>query len=382
MGDARDFADDIVVARVSELPLKDDAARRDTALLLRSSVPDPASDLKGYRAILSDSEDQAALHGRPRVCGIRHTDHWSDGDIVSISARRGEIRTLFRPESRHNFIFATDRCNSNCLMCSQPPKDRDDSWRIDQILEMIRLIHTEPEQLGITGGEPTLLGPDLFKIFRSLREHLPTTRIHMLTNGRRFASRRFTQEFADSRHPLTTVAIPLYSDHAQHHDFVVQARGAFDQTVLGLHQLAKYNQSIEIRVVIHQQTANRLEALADFVWRNLPFVSHVALMGLEPMGYTKRNRSLLWIDPVEYQAELVQAVEHLALRGLNVSIYNHQLCVVDRSLWRFCRQSISDWKNIYLPPCSDCSVRDSCGGFFASAERFHSAHIGAIPSLN
>jgi len=32
-----------------------------------------------------------------------------------------------RPDSRHNVLVATERCNSNCLMCSQPPQDRDDA---------------------------------------------------------------------------------------------------------------------------------------------------------------------------------------------------------------------------------------------------------------
>jgi len=36
----------------------------------------------------------------------------------------------------------------------------------------------------------------------------------------------------------------------------------------------------------------------------------------------------LWIDPIDYQAELRIATEILALSGLRVSIYNHQLCVL------------------------------------------------------
>ena len=62
----------------------------------------------------------------------------------------------------------------------------------------------------------------------------------------------------------------------------------------------------------------------------------------------------------------------LALRGMNVSIYNHQLCLLRRPLWRFARKSISDFKNIYLETCQECAVLEECGGLFKSSEQIHS----------
>ena len=110
---------------------------------------------------------------------------------------------------------------------------------------------------------------------------------------------------------------------------------------------------VEIRVVLHRQTFDRLPQLAQFLARNLPFVEHVALMGLEMMGYVRMNLDALWIDPAEYQCQLAEAVHILDQHHLNVSIYNHQLCVLDRALWPFARKSISDWKNEYLNECRE-----------------------------
>ena len=58
----------------------------------------------------------------------------------------------------------------------------------------------------------------------------------------------------------------------------------------------------------------------------------------------------LWIDPADYQVELKEAVRILDFAGIRTSIYNHQLCVLDRSLWPFAVKSISDWKNEYHRP--------------------------------
>jgi len=60
---------------------------------------------------------------------------------------------------------------------------------------------------------------------------------------------------------------------------------------------------------------------------------------------------------------------------MNVSIYNHQPCVLDRRLWPFARKSISDWKNIYLEECVTCSLREECGGLFQPAAKRHGVHI-------
>jgi hypothetical protein len=62
---------------------------------------------------------------------------------------------------------------------------------------------------------------------------------------------------------------------------------------------------------------------------------------------------------------------------MNVSIYNHQLCTIPADIWPFARQSISDWKNIFVPECEGCSLKPACAGFFHSAAKRHSSHIRA-----
>ena len=55
--------------------------------------------------------------------------------------------------------------------------------------------------------------------------------------------------------------------------------------------------------------------LAEYIYRNLAFAEHVALMGLENIGYAPRNMDSLWIDPHDYQQQLEAAVELLSTRG-------------------------------------------------------------------
>jgi His-Xaa-Ser system radical SAM maturase HxsC len=335
-----------------------------------------ATDLMGYRAVLSHDDISTEL---PVVDRLRESDHFRDGDIIVMEGKSGFVRSLYRPYERHHSLFVTERCSSNCLMCSQPPKDKDDVEALTRRnQELIELMHPAPEYLTITGGEPTLLGDNLFLLIEQLKTSLPDTELHMLTNGRTFAWPEYTQQFAAVEHPNLCLGVPLYSDCAGDHDHIVQAKGAFDQTVAGLHQAASNGIRTEIRVVLHRLTIPRLTKLVEYIYRNLSFVEHVALMGLEYVGYTPRNIDELWIDPYDYQSELEKAVRTLAMRGMTVSIYNHQLCVLSRPLWPYAQKSISDWKNLYLPECEKCSALEECGGLFKWAVKKHSEHIHTL----
>ena len=303
-----------------------------------------------------------------------------DGDVLAVELQRPAVRVLYRRNSRHNSVLLTERCNHYCLMCSQPPKDVNDDWLVDELLEAIPLISPETGSLVFTGGEPTLLRERFLRLVQDMRDYLPQTALHILSNGRSFVDGEFARAYAAINHPDVMLGIPIYSASSQTHDYIVQADGAFDETVRGVLNLKAHEQKVEIRVVIHRQNYAHLPALAEFIARNLTFVDQVALMGLEMTGFAKANIDTLWIDPADYRQELYEAATLLEDFGLPTSIYNHQLCTIDRRIWPLAVKSISDWKNEYRPECSACSVQDQCGGFFATGRLRQSQHIQPVLS--
>jgi His-Xaa-Ser system radical SAM maturase HxsC len=341
---------------------------RDLLLVDAAQAAPPA----GFGGYLFRGHDSWRAPGPAFALGeeMRHLD---DGDVVVIEPARPAVRVLYRRRSAFNSVLLTERCDHVCLMCCQPPKARDDSYLVDEILEALPLMDAETQELGFTGGEPTLLGDRFFTLVAAAKEHLPRTALHVLTTGRRFSDPEFTRRLAAIGHHDIMLGVPLYADVADLHEYVVQARGAFDETVRGLLQLRRFRLRIELRFVIHRLTVPRLRSFAEFVARNLTFVDQVVLMGMELMGYARSNLEALWIAPAEYAAELRDAALFLQRAGIRTLIFNHPLCSVHPDVQHLAVKSISDWKNGYLPECEPCERKAECGGFFVSSELRHGA---------
>jgi His-Xaa-Ser system radical SAM maturase HxsC len=361
----------VIVRRISENPDYAQVCRCREYFLVRDHLSQIPEGFAGYLFL------ERPPNNVPRVSYVleQSLSYLRDGDIVKMNPSRRTLRTVYRRNSRHNSVLVTERCNNYCLMCSQPPRDINDGHLVDELLQAIPLMSRQTVSVVITGGEPTLLGERLLELLNAFRCYLPDTAVHVLSNGRSFRDLDYAKAMGRVQHPDLMVGIPLYSDISSKHDYVVQADGAFDDTIRGIINLKTAGVRVEIRVVLHNLTYARLPELARFIRRNLTFCDHVALMGLEITGFTRSNLDKLWIDPKDYQPQLRDAVAILHGAKMDVSIYNHQLCILDESLHRFSRKSISDWKNEFMPECDGCTRKRECGGFFSSAKMRYSAHI-------
>jgi His-Xaa-Ser system radical SAM maturase HxsC len=305
-------------------------------------------------------------------------DYLNEGDLIGFSPSSGHFRSLFRKSSEHNSFFVTERCNHYCLMCSQPPRAVDDDWLLDEISAALPLVDRATRAFSFTGGEPLLSWQKFIGILSQCCDLLPNTSIHVLTNGRAFADPEVAKAWFYTQHPALSAGIPIYSAIDHIHDYVVQAKGAFDETVMGVLNLKNFGQRVEVRVVLHAITAPRIYETCRWLSRNLPFVDHVALMGLENTGFALANEVALAIDPLDYVTELEKGVECLITAGMPASIYNLPRCILPRSLWPFAVQSISDWKRGFLAECEKCAERQNCSGFFTTGRLKPSRGISAV----
>lgn len=304
--------------------------------------------------------------------------HLDVGDVIAISEDGARVSVVWKSTAVHNSLLLTERCDNYCIMCSQPPKDRDDSFLYARARRIVDALPPTASSIAFTGGEPTVDASEFLGLLNHVAAVAPHLSVHVLSNGRRFGDRDFTARYAAVALRDLMVGIPVYGSEPSLHDFVVQAPGAFNETIKGILTLAENGCRIELRVVVQQATVPALAEIAHYIARNLPFVDQVALMGLEMTGLAKPNASLVWIDPFDYREQLREAYEILASAHIRTRIYNHQLCVLDQALWPAAVQSISEWKNNFPELCEPCIMRDACAGVFTTSGQRLSSHLAPI----
>src|SRR5437870_1481654 len=130
----------VTVTKKADLPR---ALRATRALLL-----DEGDAPEGFRAVLVRHLEKPSHVPDTDVFRLPpYFSYLDEGDIIRLDPKDTSLDSLYRSKSRHNTILLTERCNHYCLMCSQPPKDVDDAWLLDEAFELVRLIPIEAESI-------------------------------------------------------------------------------------------------------------------------------------------------------------------------------------------------------------------------------------------
>ncbi|MCU4313589.1 His-Xaa-Ser system radical SAM maturase HxsC [Acinetobacter bereziniae] len=285
-------------------------------------------------------------------------------DVVTIDPYKKNLSVLLRASDTHHTLFLTNRCNNYCIMCSQPPTKHDDSWLIQQALEIIDHLSYEPMNIGLTGGEPLLLDEQLRLIIDTIHNKFPSTEIDVLTNGRLFSNPKIAESVLSNLETKVNWLVPLYGHADLLHDFVVQQHSAFEETLEGLYILQHYEQPIQLRIVLVKPVLENLIDLCAYIRTNLPFVKEVALIGCEPIGFALANKELSQVDIKDWWDQLNAAVDLLLSTKTRLILMNIPLCCLPQSLWQYAAKSISDWKNTYDKVCESCDLKKKCCGLF------------------
>ena len=315
----------------------------------------------GKTTLYSGEESFLLNRKQSQVFGDAH-----ECDVYKIE-ENGNAEKCFDSCSSDNFFFVTPKCNSNCIMCpsSDYSRKQNSVWSVDDLIEIARHIPEEVEHLTITGGEPFMAGPDLFRFFGFLKAKFHYTDFLLLTNGRIFAVDSFTERLCNVIPDRCTVAIPLHGSCAEIHDRITQAPGSFRQTLAGIKALLRRHIKVEIRLVVSALNIDDLSSVVSLIVREFPGTEYVSIIAMEMTGSARIHRNEVWLPYSEAGRHIEDPVRYLIHNGMDVRLYNFPLCSVSKELWPLCCKSISDNKIRFAENCSCCRMKPSCGGVFA-----------------
>ena len=124
--------------------------------------------------------DQLILSEDPNV--IELLKKAGNYDVYGLSGN-GRLIEYYDDRSIDNYFFITGKCNSNCVMCPSPDASRKngESSSIENLIEIAKHIPSDTPHLTITGGEPFMVGKEIFRFILFLREKFTKTELLFLT---------------------------------------------------------------------------------------------------------------------------------------------------------------------------------------------------------
>lgn len=282
-------------------------------------------------------------------------------DVLLVVPQKQLAHRLIRAGSAHNTFLVTEQCDQLCIMCSQPPKKHHSD--LFTAFTQAALLAPKNAVLGISGGEPTLYKQQLFELVEKTHRDRPDIRFHILTNAQHFSEDDIIPLREDwSRNILW--GIPVYSDEAETHDYIVGKEGAFERLKTSLSYLLQTPAQLEIRTVLMRSNVNSLPSLASFISTHIHQAHVWAIMQLEGIGFARKNWSSIFFDHSDNFEGISQAMTIAMTKGIPVQLYNFPLCTIPTEFRDYAIPSISDWKNKFLEECDNCSIKNCCGGFF------------------
>jgi radical SAM protein with 4Fe4S-binding SPASM domain len=305
-----------------------------------------------------------------------------------------------RPSAPYRMDLAlTYRCNNDCPHCyNGRPRDfsemTTEQWKgvLDQ-LWALGIPHVV-----FTGGEPTLR-QDLPELIAHAEGNGQITGLN--SNARRLNDRRYVDRLVEAG--LDHVQITVESHDAQIHDRMVQARGAWKQTIAGLENVLATPLYVMTNTTMLQENSPYLADTLEFLsglgvptvgLNALIYSGHGRSVGtglredqLAPLLELARshtsahNQKLIWYTPTQYCNFDPMQLE-LGVKGCTAALYN--MCVEPdggvlpcQSYYYQMGNLLTDsWNSIwnhnlaitlrerrYVPEaCNQCSLLAECGG--------------------
>lgn len=304
----------------SELPVKQGFYR-----LCKSKPENPQFFLPNLLVTKAKSDSQLPAYFTDSVFSKELFDSIEDGDIGIVN-NGNMLRVILSRRANHNTVLVTERCNNSCLFCSQPPKTGNDDWLLSQSALAIASFSLNGV-VGVSGGEPLLYGDDFLHFIDFIIENSPGTALHVLTNGRKFSDVSFTRQMKERSDKIKiTFGIPLYSSRSSVHDYLVGSEGAFDETVRGLINAGNSGINIELRIIPTQANYTELDDIVEFTGRVFSNINQISLMGLESIGWARKNWSSIFVEHDSYSEKILSAVETAQRSGIPLTIFNYPLC--------------------------------------------------------
>lgn len=271
-------------------------------------------------------------------------------------------------------ICVWNKCNSRCLMCTNPTgfreKDSFKDYGLEVLKKRIKNLEIFDEQkkliddkIILTGGEPTI-HPDFFELIKFIRKEFPQDLIIELdTNGRRFYYPSFTRQLLSFGN--INLLISLHGYDAKTHDAVTRVPGSFYQTTTGIKNIIRCTnlglKELEIRVILTKLTYKCIERILAFIKNSFPEITRVVIIFMEMEGQAGKNVKVVGIRYKDVK-KTINRIKKWISQFKEMRFYHFPLCVIDPTLWKYTWRTEPKYEVTFLDSCQQCLYKKYCLG--------------------
>ncbi len=248
-----------------------------------------------------------------------------------------------RPTAPYRMDLAvTYRCNNDCAHCYNARERNFPELTTEQWFQVIdQLWELGVPHLVFTGGEATFRN-DLPELIRHAEANGQITGLN--TNARRLMDDGYVQKLVDAG--LDHVQVTVESCNEQVHDEMMQARGAFKQTIAGLKNALRSNLYVMTNTTMLHTNVDTIPDTLDFLGDlGVPTIGLNALIysgngltvgtglhenELQPIldiaqrKTAARGQKLIWYTPTQY-CQFDPTANHLGVKGCTAALYS--MCI-------------------------------------------------------
>ena len=252
----------------------------------------------------------------------------------------------------------TAACNNHCFFCIVDDEIARSRFRptADLIAEVDAA--APDECIDIFGGEPTIdpsFWPVVAHVLGSGR------RLTIASNVRAFAKEKLAQRLADLGGDRVIVRTTLMADEAELHDRLNLARGAYDQTVRGIANLARSGLDIRANMVLLRENLGCITGTAL-----VAFAAGVTSFKISGAVRTAKFPGSI-PDPSDVRAAISAAASVLVALGLPFKFEKLPLCLAGKGAehaWRVQAEDKRALEPFFMPveACRRCALAPACAG--------------------
>lgn len=150
----------------------------------------------------------------------------------------------------------TGACNLKCKQCYNDSGKKTTSMTPEHWKEFSNKVADDLFSVTLSGGEPLLLGEQLFELMDIFAAS--NTWINIISNGF-FIDRETARRL--SKYALGWVEISIDSPHEEYHDYLRGVQGSWRKAVLAASYLASYNVPVFVGTCVTPKTLSDLDAM-------------------------------------------------------------------------------------------------------------------------